>query len=176
MKILFKTFALLGLFFFLNFSSVKQINAKVEVSSSANLKRMAVEEFSDYRVLTLKNYLVKHRSPLSYYSKDIVFYADYYNLDWRLVPAIAGVESTFGKNIPTKSYNAFGWANGAYRFNSWSHSISLVSRTLRENYIDDGLVTTYQISRRYAPPSNSWAWKVDYFMEDIDPIQAEFNL
>lgn len=130
----------------------------------------------DQRVFRLERYLVKHNSPLAIHADVLVFYADEYELDWRLVAAISGVESTFGKRIPQNSYNAYGWANGNYYFESWEDSIEQVSRVLKEKYVDKGLTSVNQIARRYAPPSNSWAWKVKYFMDEIDPIPLEFTI
>ena len=145
------------------------------VSTSAQLKSNHPEKF-DYRVFILKNFLLEHNSPLSDYADEFVDAADKYDLDWRLVTAIAGVESTFGKRIPFNSYNAYGWANGAYYFDSWEDSIEVVSKTLREKYYDKGAENIYQIARRYAPPSSTWAGKVLFFMQRIDPIGLSFTL
>lgn len=145
------------------------------MSESATPKKVTVLSVNDYRVIKLRKYLESHNSPLSPYASEIVFWADYYQLDWRLVPAISGVESTFGKRIPRNSYNAYGWANGNYSFESWSQSVEVVSETLRTKYKDDGLVTLRQISRRYAPPSSTWTWKVNYFMNDIDTASVKFD-
>ena len=53
-------------------------------------------------------------------------------LDYRLVPAISGVESTFGKHIPDNSYNAYGWANGNYSLNPGKILLVVVSETLKK--------------------------------------------
>jgi hypothetical protein len=57
----------------------------------------------DFRVENLRNFFDKYNSPLAKYSEEFVTYADKNNLDYRLIPAITGVESTFGKNIPINS-------------------------------------------------------------------------
>ncbi|MDO8618380.1 MAG: hypothetical protein Q7R49_00380, partial [Candidatus Daviesbacteria bacterium] len=62
----------------------------------------------DDKAEILSSYLSKHNSPLQYHSQDFIDAAKQYNLDWKLVPAIAGVESTFGKHIPG-GYNGWGW-------------------------------------------------------------------
>ncbi|MFI5240846.1 MAG: hypothetical protein ACHQUA_00230 [Microgenomates group bacterium] len=130
----------------------------------------------DYRVYRLKNYLNSHNSPLAEYSEEFIQYADTYDIDWRMVPAISGVESTFGKRIPQNSYNAYGWANGEYRFTSWEDSIDHVSMTLKTKYIDKGAPSIAKIARRYAPPSTTWGTKVKFFMKKIDPLPLEFSL
>jgi len=122
----------------------------------------------DERVIKLEKFLKSYNSPLAEYADKIVEAADRYGLDWKLVPAITGVESTFGKQIPAGSYNAYGWANGAFYFQSWEQSIDLVSKTLKEKYIDRGLDTPYKMGPIYAPPSKTWAWKITYFMNKLD--------
>lgn len=131
---------------------------------------------TDYRVLMLKEFFDRYNSPLSNHAQSFIIQADNYSLDWRLVPAITGVESTFGKRIPQNSYNAYGWANGAYYFDSWDQSISVVSKTLKEKYIENGADSLNEIARRYAPPSSTWAFKVKYFMDKIDPLPLTFTI
>lgn len=122
----------------------------------------------DKRVIKLEKFLETYDSPLAEYADKLVESADKYGLDWKLVPAITGVESTFGKQIPAGSYNAYGWANGAFYFQSWEQSIELVSKTLKEKYLERGLDTPYKMAPVYAPPSKTWAWKVIFFMNKID--------
>ena len=136
--------------------------------SSAMLKNLCIEE--DNRVQTLRNFLKRYNSPLSPYAQEFVDAADSYGLDWKLVPAISGVESTFGKQIPAGSYNAYGWNNGDFRFNSWEDSIWYVTSQLRTRYIDRGTVSVSQIGKIYAPPSPFWAGKVTLFMAKIEAV------
>ena len=143
---------------------------------SAQIKKVTEGEEFDYRVIILRKYLESHNSPLTDSAEHFVAFADKYQLDWRMVAAISGVESTFGKRIPKNSYNAYGWANGDYYFESWEDSIEVVSKTLREKYYNRGATTINLIARRYAPPSSSWAWKVTYFMEKIDPVPLPFTI
>lgn len=130
----------------------------------------------DVRVETLRKYLASHNSPLAEYAEVFVSCADKYDLDWRLVPAITGVESTFGKRIPQNSYNAYGWVNGEYNFKSWEDSIEIVTRTLRINYLDKGASSIGAIAKRYAPPSSTWAGKVKFFVRKIGPYPTTFTL
>ena len=142
--------------------------------SSAELKTTPASS-NDPRVETLRKYLLGHKSPLADYAQDFVAASDKYGLDWRLVPAISGVESTFGKRIPKGSYNAYGWANGNYKFKSWEDSIEIVSKTLRTKYIDKGAPSINKIARRYAPPSSTWARNVKFFMYKIETFPVAFD-
>jgi hypothetical protein len=142
--------------------------------ASAQLRSRQTEV--DARVMVLKRFLQSHNSPLAEYAEVFIATADKYHLDWRLVPAITGVESTFGKRIPYNSYNAYGWANGNYAFKSWEDSIEIVTKTLKEKYIDKGATSVAKIARIYAPPSSTWASKVRFFMRKIEPFPVAFTL
>ena len=143
---------------------------------SASLKVYNQIESIDTRVIRLEKYLNQFNSPLAKEAETFVKSSDKYQIDWRLVPAITGVESTFGKNIPNNSFNAFGWANGKYSFKTWEESIDIVSYALKEKYIDKGANTVDEIGRIYAPPSPTWSRKVKYFMEKIDSFPVEFTI
>lgn len=148
-----------------------------EAGSSAMPKfRMVKESAFDYRVYTLRKFLSKFGSPLTPYSPDFIKQADYYGIDWRMVPAISGVESTFGKQIPYNSYNAYGWVNGNYSFKSWPDSIQVVSKTIKYNYIDKGAVSIGSIAKIYAPPSVTWGSKVKYFVSKINILPLSFDI
>lgn len=125
----------------------------------------------DTRVTKLRAYLAKNNSPLTDYADEFVKYADKYELDYRFVVSISGVESTFGKHMPFNSYNAYGWASGKYRFTSWDNSIEHVTMSLRTKYIDRGYDTLPEISRIYCPPNPLWWTKVKFFMDQIDKTQ-----
>lgn len=175
-----KKFSLGLIIFIISLFSPKLTRAgEFVVSSSASSRRQISEPKKasyDTRVIRLKNFLDSYSSPLAEYASEFVKKADQYGLDWRLVASIAGVESSFGKRIPYASYNAYGWANGKYKFSSWEESIDIVSRSLRENYYNKGAVSINKISKKYAPPSKTWAWKVKFFMEKIDPTPVEFDI
>ncbi len=164
------------LILFILFCKAEVVSADSLVSESSAYFKSSIDNREDYRELRLKLYLQKMNSPLSDYSNFFIKEADENNLDWRLVPAITGVESTFARNMPKNSYNAYGWANGNYKFISWENSIDIVSNTLRSNYINKGALSIKQIARIYAPPSTTWANNVKFFINKIDPLPLEYSL
>jgi hypothetical protein len=134
-------------------------------ASSANINpTLEIKEGSDYRVKIARDYLTKYNSPLVDNAQDFIYYADLYKLDWRLVLAISGVESTYGKEIPENSYNAWGWGvygDNVIRFKSWREGIQTVSQGLRERYMDEwGGQDIYEIGKIYAS-SPHWATSVN---------------
>ncbi len=129
----------------------------------------------DRKAEILASYLAVHDSPLQYHAQDFIDAANIYNLDWKLVPAISGVESTFGKFIPG-GHNGWGWGvygTQAIFFNSWKEAIFTVSKGLRENYLDKGYTDPYAINRIYAA-SPTWGSHVSFFMQDIEKYAAQY--
>lgn len=130
----------------------------------------------DPRAQILADYFASYNSPLQYQAQDFIDASDTYNVDWKLVPAIAGVESTFGKHIPNGTYNGWGWGvygNQALGFKSWRDGIFTVTEGLRKNYIDKGLTTPYTMNRVYAV-SPAWGWKVSFFMNDLEKFAKDY--
>lgn len=126
----------------------------------------------DIRVANLKYFFRKYESVLYDESEFIVKMADQYKLDYRLIPAIAMQESGLCKNIYENSHNCWGWGiygNKVTRFNSYDEAIETISRGLKINYIDKGLITPEDIMRKYTPPSaGSWAFGVNFFLKIIE--------
>ncbi|MBI2621595.1 MAG: glucosaminidase domain-containing protein [Candidatus Levybacteria bacterium] len=139
--------------------------------SSATLNPTITQKPVDNRTEILEGFLESYGSPLAPYAADFVESADKYSLDWRLVASIAGLESTFGKNIPYNSYNGWGWGvygNNVIRFASWSEGIETISKGLRQNYLGENPDSNpYLIGHRYAA-SPTWAQRVTFFMNRIE--------
>lgn len=128
----------------------------------------------DARAKIIEGFFKDYKAPLSAYGTTFIAVSDKYNLDWRLLPSIAMQESNGGKRVIKNSYNPFGY--GIYgslvtKFNSWEAAIERVGRALREEYLNKGLKTPYQIMAKYTPPSLSkdgaWAKGVSSFIEEL---------
>ncbi|MFI4963119.1 MAG: hypothetical protein ACHP6H_04600 [Legionellales bacterium] len=143
---------------------------KASVSSSDYQIPNVKQTGFDNRVKILTSYLKQYDSPLAPYAAEFVTSADKYNLDWKLVAAISGVESTFGKEIPNDSYNAWGWGvygDNVIDFKSWQDGIDTVSQGLRQRYMDQwGGQDIYQIGAMYAA-SPAWAGHVELYLSKI---------
>lgn len=126
----------------------------------------------DPRIAYLKAFFREYNSVLYDHAPFIVEMADKYQIDYRLVPAIAMQESNLCRVIPNNSHNCWGW--GIYgstvtRFASYPEAIETVTRGLKLNYVDQGLTTPEQIMKKYTPSSNgSWARSVNFFWKEIE--------
>lgn len=154
-----------------------KIYAQTKASrSSATLIATQQDVEADYRVKVLRGYLKSKNSPLAENAESFVTYADKYNLDWRLVASISGVESTFGQQLPPNSYNAWGWGiyeDNMITFKSYDEAIETISKSLREQYMDSWKAEdVYDIGHYYAA-SPTWAQRVEYFMNKMR--QYELN-
>lgn len=137
--------------------------------STPNPKPEVTAKKLDPRATILAKYLESHNSPLQYHAQDFIDAANKYNLDWKLVAAISGTESTFGKHIPG-GFNGWGWGvygDQALGFSSWRDGIFTVSKGLRENYVNKGYTEPYSMNRKYAA-SPHWAKSVTFFMNDLE--------
>lgn len=128
----------------------------------------------DARSKIIENLFRKFKSPLADKAQVFVSVSDKYRLDYKLLPAIAMQESKGGQKIIKDSYNPFGY--GIYgslviKFSSWEEAVERVGRSLREDYLDQGLKTPTQIMAKYTPPSlakgGGWAKGVSHFMQQL---------
>ncbi|MBI2414514.1 glucosaminidase domain-containing protein [candidate division WWE3 bacterium] len=124
------------------------------------------------RVEALEKFLTKYHSPLKGNAKTFVEVADKYGIDYKLLPAIACMESTCGKALIEGTYNPFGWGiygNSYIAFDSYDHAIEIVGKGIHKNYISKGFDTIVEIAPIYTPPnSKNWARGVQWFSNEID--------
>lgn len=130
---------------------------------------------ADARPQILKNYLARYNSPLEPLSNYLVTTSDKYSLDFRLLVAIAQQESNLCKRVPSGSHNC--WGFGIYgdkvtRFDSYEQAIDTVAKTLKKNYVDQGLDSPEEIMAKYTPPSvelgGPWARGVNQFLSEME--------
>lgn len=143
--------------------------ATAQVASAPNVSQTSVQEKNvmvvsvvakkDDRAKRLGAYLLSVGSPMAADAESLVKIADSYDLDWTLLPAIAGLESQYGKMVPAGSYNPYGWDNGRMNFKSWSDASETVAAGIRIRYQPTGIVTPWDIGSRYAA-SPTWAVRV----------------
>ncbi|MBI3984654.1 MAG: hypothetical protein HY344_01750 [Candidatus Levybacteria bacterium] len=129
----------------------------------------------DARVEAVEDFLSYYKSVLTPFADEIVATADKYDLDYRLIPAIAMQESTLCKKAPKDSHNC--WGYGIYggkvtRFDNYNDAIETVTKGLATKYKAIGLETPEEIMSKYNPVSKgTWAEGVSGYM-----ARLSFNL
>ncbi len=133
-----------------------------------------VVEFTDSRASIVAGFLARHNSPLTpheYFGAKFVEIADTYDIDFRLLPAIAMQESNLCKRTPPGTHNCLGFGiheRGTLGFESYEQGFDRAARELKERYIDIGLTTPEDIMTKYTPSSNgSWAASVNQWMAEM---------
>lgn len=125
----------------------------------------------DVRADTLRTYLKAHNSPLADYADVFIAQADKYQIDWKLLPAISGVESTYGLALPQGSYNAWGYGiygNQVRTFSSWEDAISTISHDIRTKYMDTWKATNVEEIGHIYAASPTWAYRVEQNINEIE--------
>lgn len=155
----------------------KKIYAEDKASGvSATLLQPSVHEVHDYRVEVLEKYFEKYNSPLVKSAPAFVAQADQNNIDWKLLPAISGVESTFAQAEPLGCNNAWGYnifGTTVRCFTTYDQAIGVIAKDLRQTYMDKwGAKNVYDIGSHYAA-SPVWGYKVDHFMQELADFQFE---
>lgn len=161
----------------LNANASTEGNFHLAAATGTSQVLSATIEAGDSRALLVESFLRRHNSPMAPFAGIIVEEADRFNIDYRLVPAIAMCESNAGKRMPKKDeYNAYGIAvyTGQVHgkaFTSWQHSIAWVSQYIKERYHDMGLKDLKDMGAKWAPPSvntgHSWSKCVQSFSDEI---------
>ncbi len=109
---------------------------------------------NDPRVVRLYRFLSGLNCPVAALSEDFVRAADANNLDWRLLPSIAVIESSGGKAY--KNNNIFGWDGGEKVFATVKSGLELVAfklgrSPLYRRHDSLGKLRIYNEREDYAP-------------------------
>lgn len=149
------------------------------VLSIGNLASTTLVESAeiDDRAIKIDAYFAKNNLPLTGYGKSFVDTADKYNLDWRLLPAIAMRESTGGKfACPNgNKANVFGWASCRVRFSSYDEAIDKVGAHLAGEVKSTSSYykgrTTTQKLKRYNSVIPSYTKDIFAIMNKIEDVE-----
>lgn len=145
----------------------------ISAGSSAVLE--VKEKKTPDEVIKIERFFSSYNSILSFYAQDFYNVATNEGLDFRLLPSIAMVESTGGKNTPSCApYNPFGWSSstspcGFYRFKDFKEAIRTAGRGISRNRAYHRFKQSQEISvlaEIYNPGGKEkWESDVKYFMD-----------
>ena len=128
-------------------------------------------ENKDGRVKNLDDFFESYNSPLEGHAQTIVNEADKYEIDYRLLPAIAMQESTLCKKIIKVSDHLLGF--GIYKgkvtkFDNYDEANCVITKTLAHKYVQQGFVSIEDIVRKYTPSdTGKWESVVNLIMERL---------
>jgi hypothetical protein len=123
------------------------------------------------RVAQMHSVLESFHSPMSGHEQILIDTAEKYHLDWTILAAIAGTESSFGLHMPDKCVNPYGWGiygDNKLCFTSFDDAISGIAQGLATKYNTTSLET---IARTYNKVSTEgWISHTHYFMNRIKSV------
>ena len=127
----------------------------------------------DPRATQMRVVLTKYNSPMVGLEDVMIKTAEKYGLDWTLMAAIAGTESSFAKRMPAGCNNPYGWGiygNNKICFESLEDSIEGVASGLAKKY---NISTLESIARTYNKVSTSgWISHTRFFMNKIKTAEV----
>lgn len=122
----------------------------------------------DLRPTQLRVVLTKYNSPMIGLENILIQTAEKYGLDWTLLAAIAGTESSFGKHMPVNCTNPYGWGiygDNRLCFKSLEDSIEGVASGLASKY---NISSLESIAHTYNTVStDGWITHTRFFMNKI---------
>ncbi|WP_031499387.1 glucosaminidase domain-containing protein [Bryobacter aggregatus] len=123
---------------------------------------------TDPRQVRLERFFEEKQCPVKKLAQEFVSAADRHNLDWRLLPSLAFIESGGGKAYHNN--NIFGWNNGDHKFKSVRESIHTVAERLANshhyrNKSLDKILVTYN-------PVPGYRDRVKDVMDGLGPAKA----
>ncbi len=153
-------------------------NTSFETHNTLFFQHLSYIPLPDTRIIALSRFLKHYNSPLYPYASYIVKTADKYHQDWRVIVAISGVESAFGRITRPNSYNAWGWRGGPggdfSNFKNWEHAIDYMTRRFTSGY--GANPDPYSIYKTYCPPcTTAWPNGVSGYMKQLDYYRKQAN-
>jgi len=130
--------------------------------------KLALANTADLRREQMRAVLTKYNSPMVGLEDVLISTAEKYNLDWTLMAAIAGTESSFAKRMPHNCNNPYGWGiygDNKICFESLEASIEGVASGLAKKY---NISSVESIARTYNKVSTEgWIKHTHFFMNKI---------
>jgi hypothetical protein len=161
---------------------VTPIPSPAVVQSSTSASEVSVittqeDQIRQERAKKIDEFLESYDSPLVGYGMKFVTEAEKNDIDWRLLVAIAGRESTFARHACKKATNSFlGYGSCKMNFKSVDESIERVSAAVGGNHPPTahyyGGKNTLQILRKYNSVIPNYPHEVVRIMKMIDAKDA----
>lgn len=128
---------------------------------------------ADGRTATVQAFLERHSCQVANLAPEFVLAAQLNELDYRLLPVLAVLESGCGR--ATRNHNLFGWANGRKPFASFRQGIHFVAQRLRlaPHYAGRTLTQKLRIYNRRPAYQRKVLAMMESMPEDLTPSTAQ---
>lgn len=162
-----------------------KINIETPVSSALNQVKEIEVLSKEAKASAINAYFEDRGMPLAGHGMGLVLAAEKYDLDYRLLAAIAVRETTGGEHACPKTYqrtgdmgykyNVFGWGSCKIKFKSYEHGFEILAKNLSGNNPNTAFhyedKNTKEILQAYNPPSivPRYAEQVMKIMDTIGP-------
>lgn len=133
-------------------------------------------QFDSY--LATKRDKKKNRtSPMTGQGASLLRHGQKYDIDPRLMTAIAGQESSFGLHL-CAAHNAWNWFWGGTctrsPFVSYDRAIEVVSKYMRKSYLNKGYTTIPLIQKKYCVDGcQHWISGVNFFFKELTQLDGQ---
>ncbi len=126
----------------------------------------------EHQIAQMRVVLAKYNSPMLGLEDVLISAAQKYGLDWTLMAAIAGTESSFARRMPHECINPYGWGiygDNKLCFASIEDSIEGVASGLAKKY---NISSIESIARTYNKVNTqAWISHTSFFMRKIKTAQ-----
>lgn len=153
--------------FFSAFTPVSEVIQRIEESKAQKQKELAEIELQS-KVDKVEAIFKRYNSPMQGYGRLLVTEAERCGGDYKIITAIAGNESRFGR-IPYKLYNPFGYLDGV-KYSGWEESIRILSCKISYQYLVPCQNNVSCVVIKYAGPNDDkeqWVKNINWFMNQI---------
>lgn len=150
-----------------DYSGIIKTENQVFFTPEVNINSTSIKEPvkpRDPRAIRLERFLKTQLSPLQNHADLLVELSDQYNIDYKLVVAIAGVESGYC-NVNFRPNNCWGYGN--YSWGSLEIGIREYYRLFHRHYFAKGYDTLSEIVDIYNPYPENYIAKVSKFIDRV---------
>lgn len=149
------------------FQPIFEVQSEVQALYDVKKSEIQQREFEE-NVARAEAILKRYDSPMQGLGHIIVRRADECGGDYKILLAIAGNESLFGR-VPVKLYNPYGWLDGV-QYASFEDALTKISCYISERYIAKCNKDITCIVRTYAGPGDDkqrWVYNINWFIKQI---------
>lgn len=144
--------------------------------SPVSAQYVTVSERRDTEITLIDQYLEKKGSPLQGLGWAFYDYSRQYHIDYHLLVAVAGVESSFGVHYPKWTNNFMGWGSAKLVFADRSDCIKVVASKIATLPYYKRFRETHSVREFSLAYNRPYAYekKIMYFINELK--EAQFDL